>query len=112
MVPSSLPRIIWEKCEEFVVNFAENEELADVTSRILGSLNNSWNNPAFSSEFAKSQNKGTYVTNVIVPAIQATLKGLVVLCQQHNGKKYELIYVESSHLSCTPQKEKDDEIKL
>ncbi|CAB5382592.1 unnamed protein product [Rhizophagus irregularis] len=95
MVPSSLPQIIWEKCDEFVVNFAESnisvlpqklshngewkesdEELADVTSRILGSLNDSWNNPAFSSEFAKSQNKGTYVTNVIVPAIRATLKGL------------------------------------
>jgi len=31
---------------------------------------------------------------------------------KHDGKKYELIYVESSRLSCTPQKEKDDEIKL
>ncbi|CAB5384967.1 unnamed protein product [Rhizophagus irregularis] len=60
MVPSSLPQIIWEKCDEFVVNFAESnisvlpqklshngewkesdEELADVTSRILGSLNDS-----------------------------------------------------------------------
>src|SRR3954454_9284695 len=95
MVPSSLPRIIWEKCEEFVDNFADSnksvlpqkllhngewkesdEELADATLRILGSLNDSWNNPAFSSEFAKSQNEGTYVTNVIVPAIQTTLKGL------------------------------------
>ncbi|CAB4494757.1 unnamed protein product [Rhizophagus irregularis] len=84
MVPSSLPQIIWEKCDEFVVNFAESnisvlpqklshngewkesdEELADVTSRILGSLNDSWNNPAFSSEFAKSQNEGrsSYVTS-------------------------------------------------
>src|SRR5215216_3799801 len=95
MVPLSLPQIIREKCEEFVISFIESdmnilpqklshngewkesdEELAEVTSRILGSLNDSWNNLAFSSEFAKSQNKGTYVTNVIVPAIQATLKGL------------------------------------
>ncbi|RIA91217.1 hypothetical protein C1645_822375 [Glomus cerebriforme] len=163
MVPSSLPQIIWEKCEEFVVNFAESnmsilpqklshngkwkesdEELADVTLRILGSLNDSWNNPAFSSEFAKSQNEGTYVTNVIVPAIRATPKGLplrrssyvssaerqssasanrkgegragrrpdIMFVMKHNGKKYELIYVESSRLSCTLQKEKDDEIKL
>ena len=102
MVPSSFPQIIWEKCEEFVVNFAEsnmsilsqkllhngkwketNKELADVISRILASLNNSWNNSDFSSEFAKSQNEGTYVTNVIVSAIQATLKGLPLgrLCQ-------------------------------
>jgi hypothetical protein len=48
-----------------------DEELADIISRILSSLNDSWNNPAFSSEFAKSQNEGTYVTNVIVPAIRA-----------------------------------------
>ena len=53
-----------------------DEKLADATSRILNSLNNSWNNPAFSSEFAKSQNEGTYMTNVIVSAIRATLKGL------------------------------------
>ncbi|POG72516.1 hypothetical protein GLOIN_2v1773503 [Rhizophagus irregularis DAOM 181602=DAOM 197198] len=133
MVPSSLPQIIWEKCDEFVVNFAESnisvlpqklshngewkesdEELADVTSRIL------------------------------VPAIRATLKGLplgrssyvssaerqssasadrkgegrtgrrpdIMFVMKHDGKKYELIYVESSRLSCIPQKEKDDEIKL
>jgi hypothetical protein len=31
---------------------------------------------------------------------------------KHDRKKYELIYVESSRLSCTLQKEKDDEIKL
>ena len=31
---------------------------------------------------------------------------------KHGGKKYELIYVESSRLSCTSQKEKDDELKL
>ncbi|RGB23410.1 hypothetical protein C1646_806572 [Rhizophagus diaphanus] len=158
MVPSSLPRIIWEKCDEFVVNFAESnisvlpqklshngewkesdKELADITSRTLSSLNDSWNNSAFSSEFAKSQNEGTYVTNVIVPAIQVTLKGLplgrssyvsrlasadrkgegqtgrqpdIMFVMKHDGKKYELIYVESSRLSCTPQKKKDDEIKL
>ena len=95
MIPSSLSRIIWEKCEEFTVNFVDSnmsvlsqklshdgewkesdEELADVTSRILDSLNDSWNNPAFSSEFVKSQNEGTYVTNVTVSAIQVTLKGL------------------------------------
>ena len=31
---------------------------------------------------------------------------------KHDEKKYELIYVECSRLSCTLQKEKDDEIKL
>ena len=53
-----------------------DKELADTTSRILSSLNDSWNNPAFNFEFAKSQNESTYVTNVIVPAIQITLEGL------------------------------------
>jgi len=53
-----------------------DKKLADVTSRILDSLNDSWNNSAFNSEFAKLQNEGTYMTNVIVPAIRATLKGL------------------------------------
>ncbi|CAI2184449.1 1080_t:CDS:1, partial [Funneliformis geosporum] len=95
MVPLSLSQIIRKKCEKFVISFIESdinilsqklshnrewkesdEEFAEVTSAILGSLNDSWNNPAFSSEFTKSQNKGTYVTNVIVPAIQATLKDL------------------------------------
>uniref|UniRef100_U9T644 Uncharacterized protein n=1 Tax=Rhizophagus irregularis (strain DAOM 181602 / DAOM 197198 / MUCL 43194) TaxID=747089 RepID=U9T644_RHIID len=150
MVPSSLPQIIWEKCDEFVVNFAESN--ISVLPQKL-SHNGEWkesdeeladNNPAFSSEFAKSQNEGTYVTNVIVPAIRATLKGLplgrssyvssaerqssasadrkgegrtgrrpdIMFVMKHDGKKYELIYVESSRLSCIPQKEKDDEIKL
>jgi len=31
---------------------------------------------------------------------------------KHNGKKYKLIYVENTHLSCTLQKKIDDEIKL
>ena len=83
------------KCEEFVASFIEsdmnilsqklshngewkesNSELAEVTSRILGSLNDLWNNSTFSSEFAKSQNEDTYMTNVIVHAIRVILKGL------------------------------------
>src|SRR3954470_9792438 len=36
----------------------------------------------------------------------------IMFVMKHDRKKYELIYVESSRLSCTPQKEKDDEIKL
>src|SRR5215211_2912429 len=37
---------------------------------------NSWNNPTFGMNFVESLNEGTYVTNVIVPAIQVTLKNL------------------------------------
>ncbi len=36
----------------------------------------------------------------------------IMFVMKHNRKKYELIYVESSCLSCISQKEKDDEIKL
>jgi len=36
----------------------------------------------------------------------------IMFVMKHNEKKYELIYVESLRLSCTSQKEKDDEIKL
>ncbi len=52
-----------------------DKEFTNITSRILDSLNNLWNNPAFSFEFAKLQNEDIYITNVIVSAIQATLKG-------------------------------------
>ncbi|RHZ63714.1 hypothetical protein Glove_328g94 [Diversispora epigaea] len=95
MVPPFLSPIIQEKCNEFVENFIgrgidslsrklvhngkwkeSNEELAEVASRILGTLNDTWNNQAFDPEFAKLQSEGTYVNNVILPAIRATLKCL------------------------------------
>ena len=36
----------------------------------------SWNNPAFGTNFVDFLNEGTYITNVIVPAFRATLKNL------------------------------------
>ncbi|RHZ54347.1 hypothetical protein Glove_428g94 [Diversispora epigaea] len=50
--------------------------IVGVTERILGTQEDAWNNPAFGLEFAESQNKGTYVTNVIVSMIHASLKNL------------------------------------
>ncbi|RHZ72309.1 hypothetical protein Glove_243g122 [Diversispora epigaea] len=95
MVLPFLPPIIQEKCNEFVENFIgrgidslsrklvhngkwkeSNEELAEVASRILSTLNDTWNNQAFDPEFAKLQSEGTYVNNVILLAIRATLKCL------------------------------------
>ncbi|RHZ45686.1 hypothetical protein Glove_661g55 [Diversispora epigaea] len=95
MVSPFLPPIIQEKCNEFVENFIgrgidslsrklvhngkwkeSNEELAEVASRILGTLNDTWNNQVFNPEFAKLQSEETYVNNVILPAIRATLKCL------------------------------------
>jgi len=84
MVPSSLPPIIQEK---FVENFIargidslprklthngawkeSNEELAEVVSRILGTLNDAWNNPAFDPEFAELQSEGLPLGLSVVPA--------------------------------------------
>ncbi|CAG8632032.1 2634_t:CDS:2, partial [Paraglomus occultum] len=37
-----------------------------------------WKNPAFGSKLAKEQSEGTYMTDVIVPMIRASLKGLPI----------------------------------
>ncbi|CAG8731113.1 12463_t:CDS:2, partial [Racocetra fulgida] len=52
--------------------------LANVVKDILGSLNSIWMNPAFDAEFASDQSEGTYVTDVIVPLIRATLNKLPI----------------------------------
>ncbi|CAG8786100.1 13759_t:CDS:2, partial [Acaulospora morrowiae] len=53
-----------------------DDRLAIVAERILNTLNDIWNNQAFGSEFANSLNEGTYVSNVILPVIRATLQDL------------------------------------
>ncbi|CAJ0841362.1 12703_t:CDS:2 [Entrophospora sp. SA101] len=163
MIPPTLPLTVQNKCSDYVANFIENRiivpqrklshdgtwkesdsELANVAERILDTLNDSWNNPAFGPEFVDSLNEGTYVTNVVVPAIRATLKDLplgkstfvssserqsdasadrrgdgrsgkrpdIMFVMKHSRKNYELLYAECSRLSCTTQKEKDDQVKL
>ncbi|CAG8509297.1 9790_t:CDS:2, partial [Acaulospora morrowiae] len=94
MVPQSLPSIIENTCDEFVKKFVSrnnrlpqallhdgtwkesDEKLVEVANGILETLSNSWNNPAFGPEHAESLNEGTYVTNMILPALQASLKNL------------------------------------
>ncbi|CAG8528304.1 2986_t:CDS:2, partial [Dentiscutata heterogama] len=140
MVPSSLPQIIRDKCNEFVEDFVNedmdilprqlkhdgswkepDEKLTEIASGILHALNDAWNNPAFSPEFAKLQSEGTYVTNVVVPAIRASLKDLpfgkstFVSTAEHqssasadrrgegrSGRRPDIMFV----------KDTDDEIKL
>ncbi|CAG8704289.1 12949_t:CDS:2, partial [Dentiscutata erythropus] len=96
VLSESFPPIVENKCSEFARNFVtcnhtqlpqvlihdgkwkkSNKKLAEVTSRILEILNNSWNNLTFGLEHAESLNERTYVTNMIVPAIQASLKNLL-----------------------------------
>jgi len=55
-----------------------NEELADISTEILESLNDIWRNSAFDPKFAKAQSEGTYVTDVIVPLLRVSLKKLPI----------------------------------
>lgn len=52
------------------------KDLKEVIKQILYTVKDIWNNPAFGPDFANSLNKGTYVTNVVVPLVCATLKNL------------------------------------
>lgn len=95
MIPNSTPSEISDACKNFVENYLDfqidiepdilshdgnwkdsNKDLTEVTIGILNILSDSWSNPAFGPEFVGSLNEGTYVTNIIVPAIRATLKNL------------------------------------
>jgi len=92
MVPKALPTAIQEECDRFVLNFLTQkvptlmygmfhtgewkegeDKLAEVTIKILKTLENIWSNPAFHPEFVMSLNEGSYVTNIIVPLINAAL---------------------------------------
>uniref|UniRef100_U9SXQ1 Uncharacterized protein n=1 Tax=Rhizophagus irregularis (strain DAOM 181602 / DAOM 197198 / MUCL 43194) TaxID=747089 RepID=U9SXQ1_RHIID len=55
-----------------------NEKLGKVTLDILNILRDIWKNSAFGPKLVKSQSEGTYMTNVIVPMIRASLKDLPI----------------------------------
>lgn len=91
-----LPNSVISKCSEFVENFRninvprdmgdiihnnlwkENEfELSKTANRILNVLGEIWCNPAFATSTSRNQqSEGTYVTDVIVPLLRASLKNL------------------------------------
>ncbi|CAG8610867.1 6861_t:CDS:2, partial [Paraglomus brasilianum] len=48
----------------------------EVALGIVDALSDTWENSAFSSEFVGSISEGTYVSNVIVPAIRVSLKNV------------------------------------
>jgi hypothetical protein len=96
------PSIIHDMCATFVENFHDDmetipqhlfhnntwkesdETLANVTENILDSLRDIWKNPAYNTEFVNTQSEGTYVTDIIVPLIQASLRKLPI-------KKYSFL---------------------
>ena len=92
MMPEIIPPTIQEECNKFVSNFPtrsvsrlpyglshtgdwkeSEEKLIEVAIKILETLKIIWCNPAFRPEFVKTLNEGTYVNNVVVPLIHATL---------------------------------------
>ncbi|CAG8446556.1 10837_t:CDS:10 [Acaulospora colombiana] len=153
--PSSIKPI----CDEFVSNYDDGtmeippqklshvnwwergEVLRNITVRILETLGDIWKNPAFSPKFAKTQSEGTYVTDIIVPIIRATLKDLpigksayistaerqsvaskdrrgergkrpdIMFIVKHEDRIYELIFAECSRIVCGGTKEEDDRHK-
>ncbi|RHZ66442.1 hypothetical protein Glove_307g51 [Diversispora epigaea] len=140
---------ISSKCNEFINDFnsigfsdtirnivhnkewKENEsKLLECTDRILNTMG-IWNNPAFAtSEMRSTQSEGTYVTDIIVPLLRASLEDLpsgaiflstaerqrkkpdVMVMTKYRGKVFELTYVESSRVICTKSKKDDDSVKL
>ena len=92
MIPETIPPMIQEKCNKFVSNFPtrsvsrlphglshtgdrkeSEEKLIEVAIKILEALKNILCNPAFHPKFVETLNEGTYVNNVVVPLIHATL---------------------------------------
>ncbi|KAG9300974.1 hypothetical protein G9A89_005032 [Geosiphon pyriformis] len=95
IIPTPMP-MVQEMCREFVLDFnrheiemkpaklihdgawKESKEDIKQVIEILNVLKDIWNNPAFSPEFAKTLNEGTYQSTVIVSAIRASLKNLPI----------------------------------
>ncbi|CAG8708432.1 12516_t:CDS:2, partial [Ambispora leptoticha] len=91
-----LPNSVVSKCKEFVENFdntnvprdmgniihnktwKESEsELLKIAERILSVLGEIWSNPAFATSTSRNQqSEGTYITDVIVPLLRASLGDL------------------------------------
>ncbi|CAG8542474.1 11517_t:CDS:2, partial [Scutellospora calospora] len=91
-----LPDSVVAKCDRFAENFnnsnismimmnifhdkkwKENENgLVKITERILGTLGEIWNNPTFMTITSRSeQSEGTYVADVIIPLLRASLNDL------------------------------------
>ncbi|RHZ85259.1 hypothetical protein Glove_68g7 [Diversispora epigaea] len=72
-----LPTSITSRCVEFSNNFNR----ADVSKVLRNVVHNKeegvWNNPAFaSSEIRGTQSEGTYITDIIVPLLRASLEDL------------------------------------
>ncbi|CAG8662212.1 6220_t:CDS:2, partial [Acaulospora morrowiae] len=134
----SIPLHVKNICNAFV----SEEVLVEVATGILDIIGGAWKNPAFGEKFAKSQSEGTYVTDIIVPLVKASLKKLsikssafvstaerqsiaskdrrgktgkrpdIMFMVKRGRKIYELMFAECSRLFCDKEKEDNDWVKL
>ena len=71
-MPQSIPSL--QEGLTYNGNWKEDDnKLNEVALKILDTLKSVWCNPAFGPEFVEMMNEGTYVNNVVVSAIHATL---------------------------------------
>ncbi|CAG8826972.1 15999_t:CDS:2, partial [Racocetra persica] len=107
-----------------------DDKLKEIAVKILDTLRNVWCNPVFGDEFIKSMNEGSYVNNVIVPAIHAslsdspfgkrafiTIKSIgrrpdVMFITKEHSITYELMYAECSKIDCTAKKKRMIELNF
>ncbi|CAG8696997.1 8881_t:CDS:2, partial [Scutellospora calospora] len=79
-----------------------------------------WCNPAFATSTSRNQqSEGTYVTDVIVPLLRASVEGErmgkkpdIMMLIMAEEKVFELGYIESSRINCSKTKKDDDYMKL
>ncbi|CAG8792714.1 5857_t:CDS:2 [Racocetra persica] len=131
-----IPGIIQEECNELVEIFSieildelpqklsqnktwkELEEvLVEITKGILNTLGNVWRNPAFCPKFENAQSEGIYVTDVVVPLLQATLKELPVrkITLLSTAERQSVVSADrkgDGKQVCTKIKEENDDAKL
>ncbi|CAG8666287.1 10955_t:CDS:2, partial [Acaulospora morrowiae] len=103
-VPIELSHGNWDESEEDVVGIA---------SGILDTIGSIWRNPAFGEKFAKSQNEGTYVMDIIVSVVKASLENLSIKSfafvstaerqsiaskdqREKTGKRSDIIFMEEN----------------
>ncbi|GET66478.1 hypothetical protein GLOIN_2v1776328 [Rhizophagus irregularis DAOM 181602=DAOM 197198] len=153
------PKLVVKKCEDFLENFEvlsthkivenakhdnkwkeDDSDLLKITGRILDVLGEIWSSPIYATSTSRNkQSEGTYITDVIVPLLRASLANLPngYICTsiaerqsiaskirknkgidgERIGKKpdimgimkqdtndIELIYVESSRITCSEKK--------
>ncbi|UZN99410.1 uncharacterized protein OCT59_000684 [Rhizophagus irregularis] len=161
------PKLVVKKCEDFLENFEvlsthkivenakhdnkwkeDDSDLLKITGRILDVLGEIWSSPIYATSTSRNkQSEGTYITDVIVPLLRASLANLPngYICtsiaerqsiaskirknkgidRERIGKKpdimgimkqdtndIELIYVESSRITCSEKKKDDYDVKL